>query len=155
MRWTRSSERAPLIHRHARRVARVARWGARLPGGLEQLDGISVRVLDLDLLAAGSGLHVVAEAQALLRQGADERRQVGHAQNEAVPSARLLPLSVRHGSGTGRPRAAEEDLEAVEGDAGEGRQLLVHQPEPEMLRVERGGPRDALDLVAHAVDPLD
>jgi hypothetical protein len=37
-----------------------------LPSGFEQLDGISVGILNLDLPAAGACFHLVAEAKSRL-----------------------------------------------------------------------------------------
>src|SRR5262249_41775165 len=84
-------------------------------------------------------------------QLSDQRRKIRDGQNDAVPSARLLTLTVRHRARAGRTGTAEQDLDVAKGDTGKSRQLLVLEPEPEVLRIECYRARDILGLVANAM----
>jgi hypothetical protein len=48
-----------------------------LSGGLEQLDGVAIGILQQDLLAAGTNLHLVAKVEPVFLQFLDSRRQIG------------------------------------------------------------------------------
>ena len=74
-------------------VAGSARW-------FEELDGIPVRIFDLDLTPARPALHVVAKTKSCLLQFLDEAWQIGDVQHHAIPAARFLLLSIRHRSRT-------------------------------------------------------
>jgi hypothetical protein len=63
--------------------------------GFEELDGIPVWILDLDLPSSRTGLHLVAKPQSSLLQFGDEPRQIGNVQDDPIPAARLLRLAVR------------------------------------------------------------
>jgi hypothetical protein len=104
--------------------------------GLEQFHRIPVRILDLDLLAARTRLHVVSEMEAGAAQRRDERWKVGDSKDDTIPSAGLLLLTVRHRTGSRRLRAAQQNLHVAERGTGERRKLLVFEREAEMLRVE-------------------
>ena len=82
----------------------------RLSSRLEQLDRVPVGILDLDLLAAGSRLHVVPEMQTGFPQDINERRKILYPKNHTVPTARFLPLPVWHWPRSGGLRTAEQDL---------------------------------------------
>src|SRR5688500_5937246 len=69
---------------------------------LEQLDGIPVRIFDLDLLTAGSRLHAVPKEKTGFSQPFDERRKVLDAQHDTIPAAGFLCLALRHRSRSGR-----------------------------------------------------
>gem|GEM_PF-6699626 len=56
----------------------------------KQLHRIPVRIVELDLLAARPGLHLVAKAQTGGPQLFNLSRKVGNLKNDPVPSARLL-----------------------------------------------------------------
>jgi hypothetical protein len=141
-------------------LARSERWPrilryARSAGGLEQLDGIPVGILYLDLSTARTRFHLVAKAQSgLLLQFSDEAWKISDLQHHPVPAARLLLLSVRHRPRTRRARTAEQDLRAAKRDVPERRQVLVFEREPEVLRVKRHRARHILHLVPHTVDAL-
>ena len=62
---------------------------------LEQFNGVSVRILQLNLPAARPDLHFVAELKAGLLQPLDTSRKVRHLENDAIPSAWLLMFAVR------------------------------------------------------------
>src|SRR5439155_18607001 len=103
----------------------------------EELDGIPVRILDLDLSATGTAFHFVAKTKSRLLQFVDEAPKIRDPQHHSIPATWLLLLSVRH-----RPRArcagaAEQNLGVTEGYVGKGRKLLVLQFESKMLRVKR------------------
>ena len=121
---------------------------------LEQLDRIPVGILDLDLPAAGAGFHLVAKMQSGLLQFSDERREVSDPQNDTVPTAWHLLLSVGQWPRAGRARAAEENLRAAKGNAGERRKLLVLHRESEVLRIEGDGASHVLHLVANTMNVL-
>jgi hypothetical protein len=84
---TRPSSRAVALARPGSRP-RCRQWvhhqdrvADLLGGGLEQLDGIAVRILQLDLLTAWSGLHLIAEAQPRLLQDLNPSRKICHLQH--------------------------------------------------------------------------
>src|SRR5262249_50810894 len=108
----------------------VASASGRLSRGLEQLDRVPVGVLDLDLSAARTGLHFVPDVEAGLLQRVDEGGEVRDLQDDAVPTAGLLPLAVRHRSRSRRARTAEQDPGAAEGDARERGELLMLELAP-------------------------
>ena len=92
-----------------------------LPGALirlEELDRISVWILDLDLLGPTS---LVPELNPSLLQCLNPSREVGHLKHNAIPSTRLLLTTIRQGPGTGSPGAAENQLQIVDRDLGECR----------------------------------
>jgi hypothetical protein len=59
--------------------------------GLEQLDWIAIRIFDVDLPAAGTDFHVIAKMNPGRFQRAGERREICHAEDDAVPPAGRLP----------------------------------------------------------------
>src|SRR5262245_6531066 len=67
-----------------------------LSRGLEQLDRIAVRVFDLNLASARTGFHLVAEAEAAALERGDAAWKVRDFQDDAVPPAGLLTLTVWH-----------------------------------------------------------
>jgi hypothetical protein len=99
-------------------VAECDASGSRLSGWLEQLDGIAIGILDLDLLAARTGLHVVPDVEAGLLQGLDECWQIRHPKHDTIPSAGFLLLTVRHRPGSRGLWAAQQNLRVAERDAG-------------------------------------
>jgi|SoiMethySBSTD1v2_1073268.scaffolds.fasta_scaffold852852_2 hypothetical protein len=62
---------------------------------LEQLERVSVRIQQLDLLAAGTGFYLVSEANSGFLQGVHGSGEVGHLQHDAIPATRLLRLTVK------------------------------------------------------------
>lgn len=70
--------------------------------GLEELDGVAVRVFDLDLPASGAGLHLVAEGNSGCLELLDGGGKIFDLEEDSVPAAGLLRAAVRHG---GEPEA--------------------------------------------------
>ena len=126
-----------------------------LSRGLEQLDRIAIRILDLDLLAARPGLHVVPKTEAGLLQGLDERGKIVDPQHDTVPSARFLLLTVRHRPRSGRLWTAEQNVRVAERDVGKRGKLLVFEREAQMCRVERDRASHVSDLISDTVHALD
>src|SRR6478672_9876575 len=122
----------------------LSRW-------LEQLDRVPIGVLDLDLFATGPRLHLVAETNAGVLEPRDAGRKIRHAKHHAVPTARLLPTTVREGARARCAGPTQENLERSERDAGERRRLLVLEREAEMFGVERDRPQHVADLIADTV----
>jgi hypothetical protein len=127
---------------------------AALSRRLEQLDGISVWILDLDLPAARPGLHVVAKMEARLFQRLGEPGQIPDPKHDTIPSAGFLLLSVRHRPRSGRLGAAEQNLGIAERDTGERGKLLVFEREAQVCGVERDGAGHIFDLISDAVHAL-
>src|SRR5206468_3097761 len=105
---------------------------------LEQLDGVAVRVFELNLPARRTGFHFIPKPQACLFQRFDASRQIGYAKDDPVPSAGFLTMTVRHQARTRRARAAEKDPEVFDRDGSELRQLLVFQLEAQVPGIELG-----------------
>ena len=80
-------------------------------GRLEKLDRIAVRVLQQDLLAARSGLHLIAKTKSRRFQMLDPRGEIGDFKNDPIPPAGLLAMSARHRTRTRRAGTAEDELE--------------------------------------------
>src|SRR5215468_1153579 len=90
---------------------RAAAGGLGLLGRLEQLDGVAVGVFQLDLLAAGTLLDLVPEAETGLLQRLDAGRQVIDFEDDPVPPARLLLAAIGHRAGAGTFRPAQPEGE--------------------------------------------
>jgi len=60
--------------------------------GFEELDGVPVRVEDLNLLAARADLDLVSEGDAAIPEGCDKGREIAHRQHEPVPATGRLRL---------------------------------------------------------------
>jgi phosphoserine phosphatase len=101
-RRTRARTRRERAAAWANREVRQGRGGRRseLSSRFEELDGIPICVLDLDLATARACFHLVAKANPGLLQFSDETRKIRDLQHHPVPAARLLLLPIRH-----RPRA--------------------------------------------------
>src|SRR5262249_6629179 len=84
----------------ARTIKAPLRRGTKSASRFEELDGISVRILDLDLPTTRTGFHLVAKLKSGLLQFRDQIWQIGDLQDDPIPAARLLRFTVRH-----RPRA--------------------------------------------------
>ena len=108
-----------------------------LPRRFEQLDGVSVRIFDLDLSTSGSSLDLIPKMDSGSLQRGDGRWQIGYAKHDAVPSAGFLPLPIRHRPRSRRLWPAEEHLRITKRHAGERGKLLVFEREAQMCRVER------------------
>src|SRR5262245_41526904 len=74
---------------------------------LVELDRIAVRILELDLLASGPHLDLVAEGRAGGRERRERGVEVADVQDDPVPSAGFLPPTVRHRPGARAARAAQ------------------------------------------------
>src|SRR5262245_5103308 len=82
------------IHTLIRTTADV-RAGVKVSADrFEELDGVAVRILDLDLPTKRAGLHIVAEAKACPPQFGDEPWQIGDSQ-DAYIGASLRPAVMR------------------------------------------------------------
>jgi hypothetical protein len=126
-------------------------FGSGLSSRLEELDRIPVGIFHLDLPAARTRFHLIAKLHPRALQSVDLCRQIGHSKHHSIPTARLLGLAAGRRAGSRRAWPAEQQREISERHTGERGELLMFQPEAEMVRVERGRPGDILDLIAHAV----
>ncbi len=63
---------------------------------LEQLQRVAVRIIDLDLFAAGPYFHVVAEVQTSTSQLIDSSGQVLDLKDDSIPSSWLLMAAIGH-----------------------------------------------------------
>lgn len=59
-----------------------------------ELDRVSVRILDLDLLASGPGLDLAAETGARRFQLVDVRGEIVDVKNDPIRAAGFLPAAV-------------------------------------------------------------
>jgi len=78
---------------------------------LEQLQRVSVRVFDLDLFAAGSYFHLIAEVQTRMSQLIDSGWQVLDLKDDSIPASGFLMAAIGHGPGARGPRAAEDEFQ--------------------------------------------
>ena len=91
-----------MVSRRTGETDRLLRW-------FEQLNGVAIRIFELDLSAARADFHLIAKTQFRLPQPFDATGEIRDTKNDAVPSARLLTLAVRHRTRTRRPGAAEQE----------------------------------------------
>src|SRR5882762_6438971 len=103
---------------------------------LEELDGVAIRILELDLPAGRAGFHFIAKMHARVLQRFDHGRKIGDAKNDPVPSARFLTMAVRHRARTRSSRATQKNLQAVDRDGRKLGQLLMLQLETKLLGIE-------------------
>ena len=61
----------------------------------EQLDRVSVRILDLNLASAWADFHLIPKVDASILQGRDARLKIRNAKHDTVPTTRFLALTVR------------------------------------------------------------
>src|SRR4051794_37866664 len=126
-----------------------ARRNRRLSAcGLEELDRVAGGVFEQDLLAARPADDVVAERHAGRAQPLDLRGDVVDDEVDAVPTARLRRLAIRHRPSGGALRATEEQAQVAAHDVGERRCSAGTQLEPEVGRVEVDCLVDVVDHVA-------
>jgi hypothetical protein len=130
---------------------RLRRVASSPPRRLEQLDRIAVRVLQLDLFAPRSHVHLIPETEPGLLQRLDTSGKIRYSEDDSVPATGLLMTTVWERTGPRSSGAAEQNLKVIDRDAGERGQLLVFQSEPEVTSVERDGTADVLHLIPHAV----
>src|SRR3954451_20474312 len=119
-------------------------------GGLEELDRIACGVVYEDLLPAGAGDDVVAEAEPRLAEPRDLALDVVDDQVDPVPAAWLRDTAVGHGAAGGARRPAQQQPQRPAHDVGERRRVARAQLKPEVLRVEADGALDVVDEVADA-----
>jgi len=123
----------------------------RLLSWLEELDWIPVGIFYLDLAAAGTSLHLIAKLHPRVLQRVDLRPQIRHAQDDSIPSARLLGFAAGHRTRSRCSWPTEQQHAISERHTRKRGKLLMFQPEAEMVRVEGRRPRDIRQLIAHAV----
>src|SRR5215469_5159470 len=119
----------------------------------EQLDRIAVGIYHLNLPAAGSHLHLIAEAHSSVSQFADASRQVLYLKHHSVPSAGLLVAAIGHLPGPGCAGTAEDEFETADRDLSEGGQGLQVQIEAQRLRIEGNRPLNLFDLIPNPPKP--
>src|SRR5262245_12792836 len=96
---------------------------------LKQLDRVTRRVLEQDLLATHPGDDVVAETRARLAQTLDHRLNIRDFDGEAVPAARLWPPAIGHGlrataRGAGPTRCTQHQAQVAARQHGEHRRRV-------------------------------
>src|SRR2546428_6252338 len=116
-------------------------------GGLKELDRISRRIVEEDLLPAGSGDDLAAESHARRAKAHDLGLDVVDDEVDAVPAARAGPRAVRHRTSGGACWTAQQDAKWPADDVGESRSHVRAQGEPEVRRVEGDRGVDVLDHV--------
>jgi hypothetical protein len=121
------------------------------PCWLEQLDGVAVGIVDLDLFSAGPRFHVVSETETGGFQGLDQRREILDAKHDSIPTAGLLLLSIGHRPRSGCVRAAEQQVRVTERNARKRGKLLMHEREAQVRRIKRNRASDVSYLVS---DPM-
>src|SRR3954452_4034810 len=129
-------------------VSTPARANSRLVSWLEKLNRVAIRILQQDLLAARSDFHLIAKMQSRRFQNLDPSGQVGDLENDTVPPARLLAMSVGHRTRTRCARATENQLEMAARNLSEGGQILELELEAELLCIEVRRATDILDLIS-------
>src|ERR1044071_2175162 len=80
---------------------------------LEQLERVSVRIEQLNLLAAGTRLHLVSEANSGSFQCVHGSREIGHLKHDAIPATGLLRLTVRHRARARSTRTAQRQSQSA------------------------------------------
>ena len=103
---------------------------AALMGRLEQLDRIPVRILELNLLSAGSDLELVAKAHSAFLQGLNACSKIRHLKNHAIPPAGLLTAAIWHLPRTRSPGATQDRLEIRNRDLGDSGRCLSSNLNP-------------------------
>ena len=78
---------------------------------LEKLERVSVRIQQLDLLAAGTGFHLVSEANSGFLQRLRGSTEIGPLKHEAIPATQLLRLTVGHRARARSARSTERQSE--------------------------------------------
>src|SRR5437867_386862 len=81
---------------------------------LEELDWIAVGIFDLDLSAEGTSLHLIAKLPPRVLQRVDLGRQIRHAQDHSIPSARLLGFAAGHRARSRCSRPTEQQHQIFE-----------------------------------------
>src|SRR5262245_22931367 len=123
-----------------------------LSSRLEQFNRIPIGIFQLDLFAARTDLHLVAEVEPGVLQIFNTGREIRHAKHDAVPPTGFLVTAGRHRARTRSPRTAEQNSKRSHRDAGKGGWLLKFQLETQVVRVERNRATEVLDLIANTVE---
>lgn len=118
--------------------------------GFKQLDGVTIRVFDLDLSAPWAGFHGIAESHAGGLHLLDTGGQIADLKDQPVPSAWFLLSAIGHRAGTGTPGAAQKDGKPADRDFRKGRGLLKFQFALHRPRVEGDGSLDVADLISES-----
>src|SRR5262249_46243988 len=100
---------------------------------LEQLDGIAIRIFNLNLFPARALLHFISEAKACRFKLSNAPAQIIHLKQHAVPVAGLLMPAIGHWPGPRCAWAAQDQLEAVNRYLAERRQVLHVQLEAQRV----------------------
>ena len=69
-----------------------------LSSSLEELDRVSVRVLELDLFPARSNFHLISKMKTCFLQSLNPGWKLCDLKHNSVPSTGLLRMAVRHRS---------------------------------------------------------
>src|SRR5215217_3909458 len=123
-----------------------------LAARLEELDGVTRRILEQDLAAAAAGHDLAAKAGAGSAQPLDLGVEVVDLDLEAVPAARLghPPVRRRLGCATLAAGAVEQQAQVAAAEHCERRRGAHLHLEAEPVRVERNCRVDVVDDVADA-----
>src|SRR6187402_844481 len=108
----------------------------RLSSRLEELDRIPVRVFHLDLSAARTSLHLIAELHSRVLQRLDLSWKIGHPKDHSIPSPRILGFTSGHRTRSRCSWPTEQQREISERHTRKRGELLMFQLEAEMVRVE-------------------
>src|SRR2546430_10036552 len=103
---------------------------------LKQLDRITGRIVEHDLLAARTADNLVPEPHACSAESSDLGFDVLDDEVDAVPSARSWLTSIRHRTTGGALRSAQQEPERPTDDIGECRSRIRADGESEMRRIE-------------------
>src|SRR5205814_10470799 len=96
-----------------------------LSGWFEQLDRVSVRILDLHLASGRPGLHVVSETDPHPLHFGDARWKIGDLQHDAVPTTWLLSFTVRRRTRARSAGPTQEDVSVTKGHSRKLGEVLV------------------------------
>src|SRR5262245_56744643 len=134
---------APLAR--SRPGGRPSPWLARC---LVDLDRVAIRILDLDLLAAGPDLDFVAEARAGSAQPVDQIGEIVDVEHDPVPAAGLLSPAVWHAPRARAPRPAQQKVQRSARHRREYSARALVELEPQVSGIERDRAIDVGGLVA-------
>jgi hypothetical protein len=114
---------------------------------------VSVRIEQLDLLAARAHDNFASKVQAEVLHGRDHGREVAHGQDEAIPSAWILLLAVWQRTSPRTAWTTKKNVNTAARHVCERRPLLVLQLETQLLRVERNRAIHVSCLITDSVNP--
>src|SRR5438034_613778 len=75
---------------------------------------VAIGIFDLDLSAEGTSLHLIAKLPPRVLQRVDLGRQIRHAQDHSIPSARLLGFAAGHRARSRCSRPTEQQHQIFE-----------------------------------------